>query len=491
MSLILSLLLFGESLAEHKRALLEAIANTNDVKGAEAVEKIVSFDSKEGVEALVSALGTIGRVSSPYEQERERWYRVMEANAYDPETKKWKGSIEKYKDARAKHTEVSGKLARLGTVSFAIGRGLGKMRSDAAVQEMLARLRPEGVAAVRAAIAGALAYATQPEVGAAVASQFRKEKDPGVRVALTEALRAHKNVDVLCEALKDVHWPVRVAAAQGLGALRSREAIEPLIAAMGESDGRVRAEMNTALVAITGVNKHADPAAWKSWWERNRESFLAGTYKPEPAERGREAGGTTFYGLPVTSKKVVFVLDRSGSMAAAAKWKPEDVASGDAPNVSKPKGERKIDIAKYELKKVLALLPEGAEFNIVFYNSIQEPFSEKMVVLNRETRRRAIAFVDGIEPSGATNISDALARGMGFAGAVEKASKAGVDTIYLLSDGMPTAGIVDVDEFCGHVAGANRLKKVSIHTVAIEPTADSEKFMKRLAKENGGAYAKR
>lgn len=492
-----ALLLFGsgQELAEQKKALLDAIGNFNDTKGVDAVLKIAEADSKEAIDALLGACGAVTRTAAPLEKEREKWARIMDANAYDPETKKWKGEYAKYKEAKDHYTDLSAKIARLGSISFAAKRSLAKMRSDAAVKELLARLKNGGDTSARAAIAEALAGSDHPDVRPALVAQLKRERDAGVRVALIDAVRLQKAweaVELLCASLKDEYWQVKVAAAQALRESKSVDAIEPLIAALKGADGRVREELNLALVGITGVDKHGDEAAWRSWWERNREAFLAGTYRAEAAERAKASGGTTFYGIPVTSKHVVFVLDRSGSMAEPSKWKPDDVATGaGASSVPPPKGNRKIDIAKYELKKVLAMLPDGTEFNVIFYNHLVEPMSETLIVLNKETRRRAYEFIDPIEPSGATNISDSLFKALTFSGPADKLSKSGVDTVYLLSDGMPTAGITDTQEILEKMQTANQLRKVAVHAIAIEPSDDSERFMKRLARENHGSYAKK
>ena len=55
----------------------------------------------------------------------------------------------------------------------------------------------------------------------------------------------------------------------------------------------------------------------------------------------------------------------------------------------------------------------------------------------------------------------------------------------------PTTGIKKGNDLCKAVAEVNRTKKVVIHTVAIEPGAGGERFMKKLARENDGKYAKR
>jgi len=493
LSLLLALLL-GDELAEQKKALFDAISNYNDTKGIAAVKKVASFDSKEAIDVLLAACAAMERTSAPLEKEREVCLRVMETHVYDPETRKWKGDKEKYYEAKGRYEDLSAKLARLQAITNVVIQGLGGLKSEPSIRELIARLQSSSDVFVRVAVASALGRAVHPDIRPALLAQLKKEKDAGVRVALIDALRiqhADEAAELLCGALQDEYWQVRVAAAQALGALKIVTAVEFLIEAIRNAEGRVRTEMNAALVAITGVDKHGDGSAWRSWWEKNREALLAGTYRPDPAERAGETGGTTFYGIPVTSTRVVFVIDRSGSMAGPAKWKPDDVATGGGPDVPKSQGERKIDVARYELKKVLAMMPDGAQVNILFFGSLVEPMGEKLATLNKEMRRRANVFVDSVEPGTATNISEGLLQALAFAGLADKLVKGGIDTIYLLSDGMPTAGIRNAEELLTAIAASNRTRKVAIHAIGIEASVESEKLLKRLAGQNGGTYVRR
>ena len=289
-----------------------------------------------------------------------------------------------------------------------------------------------------------------------------------------------------------------VAAAAALQRQGSKRAIAPLIETLERVDGRVRADVNAALVALTKVDKHGEPSAWKDWWERNREAVLAGTYTPVPAERaGGAGGGTTFYGLPVVSRHPVFVIDASLSMKRPSQWKPAvDVP---VPGGLTLAGDRKIDVAQFELKKVLLLLPDGVEFNIVFFHRDVEAFSPHMVTLNKKTRQQAIQWIDGLALVLQTNIWEGLRKAFTFTGSGNRSRAvgtretvvSGADTMYLLSDGAPTTGIRKGNELCKAVAELNRTRKVVIHTVAIEPGRGGERFMKKLARDNGGKYAKR
>jgi predicted protein tyrosine phosphatase len=78
---------------------------------------------------------------------------------------------------------------------------------------------------------------------------------------------------------------------------------------------------------------------------------------------------------------------------------------------------------------------------------------------------------------GSTNIFDAL----------EKAfTDQDVDTIYLLTDGEPSAGrIKDVESILDEIRRWNRTRQIVIHCIAIG--IDSN-LCKRLAAENGGSY---
>ena len=68
--------------------------------------------------------------------------------------------------------------------------------------------------------------------------------DPRVRIAAATALGTTREcftMEVLMEALEDDSWEVRLVALRGLGRLGTREALEPIRAALaGESNGKVQ-----------------------------------------------------------------------------------------------------------------------------------------------------------------------------------------------------------------------------------------------------------
>ena len=64
-----------------------------------------------------------------------------------------------------------------------------------------------------------------------------------------------------------------------------------------------------------------------------------------------------------------------------------------------------------------------------------------------------------------------------------------VDTIFLLSDGAPGAGkYVATPDILRAVRRENQTRRIAIHCVSIGMDSD---LMKKLARENGGRYARR
>lgn len=62
-----------------------------------------------------------------------------------------------------------------------------------------------------------------------------------------------------------------------------------------------------------------------------------------------------------------------------------------------------------------------------------------------------------------------------------------VDTIYLLSDGVPSYGTVSRDyRVRQEVRRVNRWRRVAIHTILLGTRGTDRKFMLALATENGG-----
>ena len=111
-------------------------------------------------------------------------------------------------------------------------------------------------------------------------------------------------------------------------------------------------------------------------------------------------------------KTVIFVLDRSGSMAG-----------------------KKIEQARKALKSVLNNLREDDLFNIVVYDDRVESFKPELERYGSRTREEAERYVDNIREGGSTNIDSALKTALGMIRDDSRPSY-----ILFLTDGLPTAG---------------------------------------------------
>jgi Mg-chelatase subunit ChlD len=112
---------------------------------------------------------------------------------------------------------------------------------------------------------------------------------------------------------------------------------------------------------------------------------------------------------------------------------------------------------------------------MIFFDDRIEPWSKGLVPIKTHLKE-AQAAVARLAPRGQTNIFDSLE----FAFTHKEA-----DTIYLLSDGDPTAGrIIDRDDILREIRKMNRLRQIVIHTVSFGESA----FLKELAAQNGGQY---
>ena len=123
----------------------------------------------------------------------------------------------------------------------------------------------------------------------------------------------------------------------------------------------------------------------------------------------------TYHGIEVFTERVVFVLDRSGSM----RW-PH------APGVVS-----RMEVARDALVRVLGELAPTARFNVLAFDRRVEAWSKGEVAADAEAVRKAAAWVrrQEAQEGAGTNTYGVLEEAF--------AENPGIDTIYLLSDGIP------------------------------------------------------
>ena len=179
----------------------------------------------------------------------------------------------------------------------------------------------------------------------------------------------------------------------------------------------------------------------------------------------------------IIEKDFIFVLDRSGSMMG-----------------------HKVEQAKEALRFCVNTLNEGDRFNLILFNTEITSFAD---ILNRQDgshdnqppyhsqtmsdhlidmrdgRDKAIAFINGIEAKGGTNINAALLTALS-----EKPNPKRPRITVFLTDGCPTAGVISPEQILKNVAQANENQsRIFVFGVGNDVNVH---LLDKLAADNGG-----
>ena len=312
-------------------------------------------------------------------------------------------------------------------------------------------------------------------------------------------------------------WQVRAAAIQAVRSMRFREGVQPLIDRLRVEEGRLRGDAYDALKELTFSQYDDDPDQWQRFWDRNKDTFVIPDLsavleaRAKRAEEGTRYSNPTasFAGIPTKSRRIMFIIDISGSMETQV-TEIERFREGGRDYAS----FQRLEIVKKELSETIGSFDDSVHFNILAFATKLKWWKKNLVRSNILNKSSAKDFVSKLKPiggasagfkaraglkptalgEGKTNTYGALMAGLGIEEEDDLDNQIGrktfrnkVDTIYFLSDGQPTVGkIVDQTEIRGLVRKVNSVRKVILHCIAI---GDFQKnFMKSLAQENGGVY---
>ncbi len=189
----------------------------------------------------------------------------------------------------------------------------------------------------------------------------------------------------------------------------------------------------------------------------------------------RYAAAPRFYGVPILGRRIVFVIDGSGSM--------QDLIG--------PVGfESKIESARKELLGTIERLDEETQFNVVTFSQNVRVFVDAFVPGSDEARGRARRFVRGIGAVGGTDFFGGVRAAVGIAWVGSRLAsdrkRPVPDQIIVLSDGRPTLGLMtNALDIVEEVSRLNRSGEIRVDTIAFGADADLD-FLRELAERNGG-----
>ncbi len=464
------------------------------------VTRLAGYDDPDGAKLLVAGLAALvdrlDRDLANYTALRKRYEEVNVP-------------LDVAKDNYRTRTELQNRLAEEdqrqrddARVLEALRKAMGRYKDAQALSTLTAEIRK--LKAWRAREVGAEGLAANPG-GAEAAIRMGREKDDRVAAAVLRGLRGRNEgfvFDFAKDSLKSESWPTRLEAALTLEKVNQPRIIPPLIEALAREEGRLKEDVRDVLRRVTSQNYDTEAEQWRLWWVENKKSLegenpttaLFGTFKgrvPQPEKK-------SVYGIETRSRKLLFVIDTSGSMRepiTQAKGTPTDVSADDLENMNMTK----IDRAKKELKRALRAMEPDASFNIIAFGSNVVCWKEKPARGDMTTKNEALTFVNDLEAAGGTWAYGAFQEAFRLAGmgALDKYYDPAVDTIYFISDGAPTNNdmdkpeAIDPETLLAAVREWNRLGKLRIHAIAIDPRAGGGKFidfMKKLAAQNDGQY---
>lgn len=314
------------------------------------------------------------------------------------------------------------------------------------------------------------------------AVDLARSKDAATRMGAAVALgvlRTQEAIETLYFLLADPDWSVRVEALQRVGNLRRKDSIPHLIRRLGAENGRIKGDVAAVLRLITGLDLGRTPTRWKMWWTKEGAEFVVPEYelamlaeRERAAQRAESSTSVSFYGLRVVSDRVIFILDQSGSMTS-----PAGSAGGSRSRGTR--GPTRIDVAKEQLINALEAYPLGNLFNVLFFSNGVASWQDTMVEMDEPMREDTIAYTEDRKAGGGTAVFTALER------AFEDPL---VDTIYIMTDGAPTAGaIVNPARIREEVARWNSARHVQINSVAV---GQDSPLLRWLAEDSGGKYVR-
>ena len=235
----------------------------------------------------------------------------------------------------------------------------------------------------------------------------------------------------------------------------TRAEMQQLIRRAQAGDANAQVDLGNIYFEGLGVpvNKKAAEAYWRQAALARHPSAIQNLQmlytKPEE--------GASFFGTPSKGIRLVFVIDKSGSMK---------VRTGQ---------ENRLDKAKRELKRTLVGLSPEKEFFIFFYDGVELPMpGGKLVKATPENISKAIKWIDTVGCNGGTQPMAAL----------QGAFNLKAETIWLLTDGV----FFNTDSLINEIRTANARVKSRINTVSFIDRR-GEKVLQQIAKENGGTYS--
>ncbi|MCO8123950.1 VWA domain-containing protein [Stieleria sp. TO1_6] len=286
----------------------------------------------------------------------------------------------------------------------------------------------------------------------------------------------------------DRNYGFRFALARGLIEMKHPDAWEALAKLYDRVEGQLAHRLHQQFEKVTAEDFKDDADRFQAW--RGRVGLSIAEQDADPSEvvqasatdpplpqrmglapsqsaasylRERHLKPSKYYGIDIYAKRLLFVIDRSGSMKT-------------------PVGNQsRFEHAKQELGTAIMGLDESCEFSILVFDSDVRPWRPTLVQATEENKRNALRFIDYLSAGSSTNTYAALRQSLDFDEQLE--------AVFMLTDGKPTSGqLVHPSAILIDILRRNESHNITLNTIAIGVDPLMQGFLRKLTEPSEGEY---
>lgn len=321
----------------------------------------------------------------------------------------------------------------------------------------------------------------------------------GIAMVLAETLKDDRSESWITTGLRhELDLVVRLAMHAAVER-RSKAAIPVLIDLIDpdltEGRGAITHFARASLVALVGQDFQSIED-WRNFWKASGATFdPEASDEDEPTKVHRDVEAPEFFGVPIISSNVAFVIDISGSMQ---RFDP-----GGESGRSSWEVRQRITRTKRALAEAINKLSKDSKFNVIAFNEEITRFQKRLVPASKGAKNKSMRWVKKLVADRGTDTGAALKAAF---------EDPRVDTIVLLSDGSPHTPEGEPRELMPKVLrlikDLNRIRRVPIHTFGFTGEGEwppgskyrgqpiranpqqLEAFLREIAKSTGGEFTK-
>lgn len=253
-----------------------------------------------------------------------------------------------------------------------------------------------------------------------------------------------------------------------VAAVPDKASVEFLMDIVSRFDGQLRFHAAQHLSRLTGQNFGGHADQWADWWQQHADGFQPPVPKPDAADNAANAPTQIpwheplpeFCGTPIYAKRIVFVINRSASMATQAD------------------GVSRLNEARYQLKKVIGSLDHYVHFNVIEFNRTVRSFKPELVPADEDHKAESRAFLNELTAKGPYAKSAALMAGL--------SSDPNLEAVYFITDSDPCVFAQMLNNRA--ITALNSIKRTSIFTVGVDCDKESREYLQDLAHRNAGQF---